>query len=58
MKSDRLSITLGKGQRKQLQAIAEQRRTSLATVIRWALDDYVAVNASTAPRTKTLAKAR
>lgn len=41
MKQDRLTITLGKGQRKALKGIAVKRRTSLATVIRWALDHFI-----------------
>ncbi len=45
LKADRLTITLGSGQRRKLQAIARQHRTSLATVIRWALDKYIASNA-------------
>jgi hypothetical protein len=41
-KSERLTITLGKGQRRRIEAIAKKNRTSAATVIRWALDEYVA----------------
>jgi hypothetical protein len=44
-KSDRLTITLGAGQRRLIEAIARMRRTSAATVIRWALDEYIAANA-------------
>lgn len=40
-KSERLTITLGGGQRKQIASIAKQRRTSAATIIRWALDEYI-----------------
>lgn len=43
-KSDRLTITLGRDQRSQLEAIAGHERTSIATVIRWALDEYIATN--------------
>lgn len=47
-KADRLTITLGKGQRARIAAIARMRRTSAATVIRWALDEYIAANAKSA----------
>jgi predicted transcriptional regulator len=43
-KADRLTITLGTGQRRQLADIARRLRTSRATIIRWALDDYIARN--------------
>ena len=46
VKPERLTITLGAGQRKRISAIASQRRTSAATVIRWALDEYIAANAA------------
>ncbi len=40
-KSERLTITLAEGQRKRIKSIAEARRVSEATVIRWALDEYI-----------------
>ena len=40
--SERLTITLGKGQRRKIEAIAKRQRTSTATVIRWAVDKYLA----------------
>lgn len=43
-RSERLTITLGKGQRSRIALIAKKRRTSAATVIRWALDEYIAAN--------------
>jgi hypothetical protein len=43
-RSDRLTITFGKGQRGKIEAIAKKRRTSAATVIRWALDEYIAAH--------------
>ncbi len=43
-KSERLTITLGGGQRQKIEAIATHRRTSAATVIRWALDEYIEAN--------------
>lgn len=39
-KAERLTVTVGKGQRRQLEVIAKKRRTSAATVVRWALDEY------------------
>ncbi len=39
--SDRLTITLGAGQRERIESIASERRTSAATIIRWALDEYI-----------------
>lgn len=42
---ERLTITLGKGQKARIAAIARKQRTSAATVIRWALDAYIAANA-------------
>lgn len=48
---DRLTITLGAGQRRKLAAIAKRRRTSQATVVRWALDEYIVKN-SVARRTQ------
>jgi hypothetical protein len=44
-KPERLTITLGGGQRRKIEAIAKSRRTSAATVIRWALDEYIEANA-------------
>ncbi len=41
----RLTITLPISQRKKLSKIAEDRQVSLATVIRWAIDDYVKLSA-------------
>lgn len=38
----RLTITIGQDQRGHVEAIARRRRTSAATVIRWAIDAYVA----------------
>jgi hypothetical protein len=43
-KSERLTITLGGGQRQKIGLIAKQHRTSAATVIRWALDEYIEAN--------------
>lgn len=43
-KAERLTITLGGGQRQKIEAIAKGRRTSAATVIRWALDEYIESN--------------
>ncbi|MBK9126359.1 MAG: hypothetical protein IPM13_00960 [Phycisphaerales bacterium] len=48
-RSERLTVTLGKGQRARINAIAKRRRTSVATVIRWALDEYLAANSRGAP---------
>jgi hypothetical protein len=42
--SDRLTISLGPGQREALQAIAETNRTSLAFVLRYALERFIAEN--------------
>lgn len=39
--AERLTITLGAGQRRRIESIANERRTSAATIIRWALDDYI-----------------
>lgn len=38
---DRLTITLGEDQRRRVSEIARQHRTSVATVIRWAVDQYL-----------------
>jgi predicted transcriptional regulator len=43
-KGERLTITLGRGQRQKLAKIAHERRTSTATVIRWAVDDFIVRN--------------
>lgn len=43
-KPERLTITLGDGQRRQIELIAKDLRTSAATVIRWALDQYIEAN--------------
>jgi hypothetical protein len=40
-KSERLTITLAAGQRKKIELIANKHLTSAATVIRWAVDDYI-----------------
>lgn len=61
MKQDRLTITLGKGQRKALKGIAAKRRTSLATVIRWALDHFIGddgASPNSPENQKTLPKAQ
>lgn len=42
--SDRLTITLGEDQRRQVAAMARQRRTSEASIIRWAVDEYLAAH--------------
>jgi hypothetical protein len=42
--SDRLTISLGPGQRGALQAIADTNRTSLAFVLRYALEKFIAEN--------------
>ena len=47
-KPERLTITLGSGQRRRIEAIAKKRRTSAATVIRWALDEYIEANSAKA----------
>lgn len=60
MKRERLTITFAKGQRKRLKEIAEKKRTSINTVIRWALDDYIDGSASNSverPRPKGAPKA-
>ena len=41
MKQDRMTISFGKGQRKALQAIADEQMTTLSTVIRWAFAEYI-----------------
>jgi predicted transcriptional regulator len=41
-KGERLTITLGEDQRRQIAAIAQRRRTSAASIIRWAIDEYIA----------------
>lgn len=41
-KTGRITVTLGSDQRKKVAEIAKQRRTSEATVVRWALDTYIA----------------
>lgn len=41
MKQDRMTITFGKGQRKALQTIADEKMTTLSTVIRWAFASYI-----------------
>jgi len=46
VKAGRLTITLGTDQRRLIEAIAIERRTSAATVIRWAVDAYLSQNAS------------
>lgn len=46
-KSERLTITLADDQRRRITAIARQRRTSAATVIRWAVDKYLGSNDET-----------
>lgn len=40
-KSERFTVTLGDDQRRKIAEIARQRRTSEATVVRWALDTYI-----------------
>jgi hypothetical protein len=42
--SERLTITLGAGQRDKIESIANERRISAATIIRWALDEYIEAN--------------
>lgn len=42
MKPERLTITLANGQRRKIEAMARDARTSVATVIRQAVDKYVA----------------
>ena len=50
VKSERLTITLGVDQRRQIAALARNQRTSEAAVIRWALDEYIAQSsAKTSP---------
>jgi hypothetical protein len=43
---DRLTITLGPGQREMLEAIAQRNRTTLAFVVRYALDRFVETSES------------
>jgi len=40
-KPDRLTITLGNGQRRALEIIAERNHTNLAFIIRYALDHII-----------------
>ena len=40
-KLPRLTITLGQGQREALEAIADRNRTTLAFVVRYALDRFI-----------------
>ena len=40
-KLPRLTITLGQGQREALQAIADRNHTTLAFVVRYALDRFI-----------------
>jgi hypothetical protein len=42
--ASRLTISLGKGQRELLQEIAEKNHTSLAYVLRYALEKFAAEN--------------
>jgi hypothetical protein len=51
-KSNRLTITLAKGQRGRIEAIAKRRHTSAATVIRWAVDKYLATKTVKARRVR------
>lgn len=51
--TERLTVTLGRGQRSRIAALAKTRRTSVATVIRWALDDYIAANGDDRPSGRT-----
>lgn len=51
--TERLTVTLGRGQRSRIAALARTRRTSVATVIRWALDDYIAANGDDRPSGRT-----
>lgn len=44
-KAERLTITLGDDQRRQVEAIARDRRTSSASIIRLAVDEFIAGNA-------------
>jgi len=41
-RTDRLTITLADDQRQQVAAIAKKRRTSEASIIRLAVDDFLA----------------
>lgn len=41
-RSGRLTVTLGTDQRRKIEIIAKRLRTSAATIIRWALDEYIA----------------
>jgi len=45
LKRERLTITLGAGQKPKIDAIAKKKRTNAATVIRWAIDQYLASSA-------------
>jgi predicted transcriptional regulator len=57
-KTDRLTITLGAGQARQIAAIARRLRTSRATIIRWALDEYIERNALSTQRGRRSRKPR
>jgi hypothetical protein len=41
-RTDRLTITLADDQRQQIAAIAKKRRTSEASIVRLAVDDFLA----------------
>jgi len=47
--AERLTITLGQDQRRRISIIARERRTSEASIIRWAVDEYIAAHAQSAP---------
>jgi hypothetical protein len=45
-KRHRLTITFGEGQKEKIDLLAKEKRTNVNTVIRWAIDSYLASNAS------------
>lgn len=57
-KSQRLTITLGIDQRRQIALIARRRRTSAAAIIRWAVDDYIDAHATKSERRENLKPSR
>ncbi len=52
LKAERLTITLGDDQRRKIASIAREDRTSIATIIRQAVDCYIARRSLKGPRAK------
>ncbi|NLX99951.1 MAG: ribbon-helix-helix protein, CopG family [Rhodopirellula sp.] len=50
--AQRLTVTLGEDQRRKIEAIANEARTSVATIIRQAVDRYLADVSTQTPKTK------